>query len=177
MARCFISRFARLASCLGMGLLLLIVVLQAGCKRSTEKPTTFVGPRGERATVTKDGDDTELAYKGIHGEDIRSATGKKGVALPANFPADVAVYPKATIAMAVTTDKEITVILSTTDSIQKVGAFYKGKLKDKGWKSNMASDAPQLSMLEGEKEGRKLVVFMIEKPEGTSIQLVVSNKK
>ncbi len=113
----------------------------------------------------------------MNGEDIRSAAGKNGVALPPDFPADVAIYPKATPHMVATKDKETTVILTTTDPVQKVVAFYKGQLKEKRWTMRLSSETPQVSMLQGEKDGRTLAVFITETPQETSIQLAVVKEK
>ena len=163
-------RFLQWIACLG--LLLLTVVFQTGCKRST----TIVGPKSERVTETKTGEDTELAFKGINGEDIRSSIGKNGVALPSDFPSDVAIYPKATPTMVATKDKETAVLLTTNDSFQKTLTFYKGQLKEKGWKIKLSSDQSKVSFLQAEKEGRGLSVLITETSEGTGIQLTLVKK-
>jgi len=171
MAHCIVLRVVKSASCVGMGLLL-IVLLQAGCKRST----TVVGPKGEKVTVTKDGDTAEVAFKGINGEEIRSAGGKKGVALPANLPAAFPIYPKATPVTVATVGKETTSILTTADPRQKVVAFYKDKMKENGWKSKSSTEMPQISMFEGEKSGRTMTALISEAPDGT-VQIALSNKE
>jgi hypothetical protein len=126
--------------------------------------------------VHQDANGTEVAFKGIHGEDIRSAVGKGGVALPASFPVDVAVYPKATPITVATVNKETTVILTTSDPRQKVVAFYKDKMKENGWKSKSATDMPQVSMIEGEKAGRVMVVLISETSDG-KVQITLSSKE
>ena len=173
MARCIVLRLVKRTSCLGMGLLLLIVMLQVGCKRST----TVVGQKGEKATVTQEGDNIEVAFKGQNGEIVHFAGGKNAVALPAEFPADVAIYPKAIPVTTSTAGTEMTVMFRTSDSLQKVVVFYKAQLKEKGWKIKTATDIPEASMLEGEKDGRKLTVWTAEQQDGTIINLVVSSKK
>jgi hypothetical protein len=172
MIRCITPRLTISAGHVVIGILL-VVMFQAGCKRSA----TIVGPKGERVTETKNGEDTELAFKGMNGENIRSSVGKKGVALPLDFPSDVAIYPKATPIMVATKDKETAVLLTTTDSLQKTLTFYKGQLKERGWKIKLSSDAPKVSLLQAEKEGRTLAVLLTETAEGAGIQLTLVKKE
>ena len=74
MARCIVLRLVKRTSCLGMGLLLLIVTLQVGCKRST----TVVGQKGEKATVTQEGDNIEVAFLPIGpGRESDGGTGRR----------------------------------------------------------------------------------------------------
>jgi hypothetical protein len=156
-----------------LGLLLLMVSFQAGCKRST----TIAEPKGERITEAKNAADVPFPYKGMNGEDILSSTGKNGVPLPSDFPADVPVYPKATPAMVARKDKETTVLFTTPDSLKKAVTFYKSHLKENGWKIRMIADSPQVSLLEGEKEARSLTLLLTENSEGTGIQLTLMKKK
>jgi hypothetical protein len=64
-----------------------------------------------------------------------------------------------------------------TDPPKKVVTFYKGQFKEKGWKMRIDSESPQGSLLQGEKEGRTLAVFINEKADGTSILLTLSKGK
>jgi hypothetical protein len=169
MARCIVLRLAKLTTCLGIGLLLLIAALHSGCKRST----AVVDSEDAKGAAPKGGDADEFAFKGLNGEVVHFAGGKP-VALPADFPADVAVYAGATVVMTVTGKNEMSITLSTADSPEKVLAFYKAHFKDNGWKTT--ADSPQLLLLKGEKEDRKLIVLVSERPKETSVQLVVSHK-
>ena len=174
MASCVLLRLVRSASFVGIGLLLLIVALQPGCKRST---TVAEPEKSDKVAAAQNGDAAEITYKTEEGEVVDYAGGKKAVALPANFPADVPVYPKAMPVMTKTGDTKMTVFLNTPDSLQKVGTFYKEQLKEKGWQIKPIPDTPKVLVLEGEKEGRKLTVFITENPKETVVQLVVSKKK
>ncbi|MFZ1933886.1 MAG: hypothetical protein WCB27_18600 [Thermoguttaceae bacterium] len=170
MTRCIFPRLMRSVGCFGI-VLLLVVVFQPGCKRST----TVVGPKGEKGTVSRDDEGTEVAFKGMNGEDVRSSTGKAGVALPAGFPADVPVYPQATPMTVATVHKETRVILTTSDPRQKVVTFYNGKMKENGWKSKASTELPQMTMLQGEKSGRTMVVLISETSDG-KVQITLSHK-
>jgi hypothetical protein len=166
-----VPRLTRLASYVCLGLLLFAVVFQPGCRRSTT-----VGPKGEKVTVTKGAEGAEVAFKGINGEDVRSSTSKRGVALPADFPTDIAIYPKATPMTVAIVGKETTVILTTPDSREKVVAFYKDKMKQNGWKSQSSTDMPQISMFQSAKAGRTWTVLISASPEG-SVQITLSHKQ
>ena len=71
----------------------------------------------------------------------------------------------------------MSVTLSTTDPLEKVVAFYKKQLKEKDWELKTTTEMSQISMLDGEKEGRKLTVLISEKSDETSISLTVSKKQ
>jgi hypothetical protein len=165
-----VRKLIKSASYVGLGMLLLTLAFQPGCKRSTT-----VGPKGEKGTVTKGAEDT-VNFKGMNGEDVRSSTSKRGVALPADFPSDIAIYPKATPMTVATIGKETTVILTTPDSREKVVAFYKDKMKQNGWKSQSSTDMPQISMFQSEKAGRTWTVLISAPPE-RSVQITLSHKQ
>jgi hypothetical protein len=167
MERCAVLRLANRISCLGIGLLLVIVMLPTGCKRST----TVADPEGAKDAVSKQHDGDELAFKGLNGEEVHSAGGKP-VALPANFPADLAVYPGATVVMTVIDEKQMSITLNTPDAVKTILAFYKRHFKENGWKT--INDNPKYSMLEAEKEGRTLMLIVTAKTKETSVQLILS---
>jgi hypothetical protein len=170
MARSMVLWFIRSARCIGIGLLLLAAVLPSGCKRST----TIVGPKGEKVTMTKDGG--EVSFKGQNGEEVHFAGGKKDVALPADFPSDVAIYPKATVALSSTADQGMTVMLHTADSAEKAKTFYDEKLKKDGWKIENTLNTPAGAMMVGSKDGRTLTVLVASDSDKTSIHLTVTKK-
>ena len=175
MTRCIVFRIVKSATCLGMSLLLLGLVLQTGCKRST----TVVGPKGEKATVTQDGGKVEVAYKNKEGGEVHFAGGTDAVALPEGFPKDVAIYPKAKVFMSTTADKGLTMMLmtKTPDSIQKAEAFYKSKMKEDGWKIENAMNISQQVMLQGKKEDRMLTVAISKESKETQIMVSVTKEK
>lgn len=172
MKRCAASPLARVPISLGIGLLLLLG-LQPGCKRSV----TVVGPKGERVRTTA-GDDVEVDFRNGDGEEVRFAGGKKAVALPANFPADVPIYQNATVVMTTIGEKETRAMLTTTDSLKKVKEFYGKELKKRDWAPATTTDVSKMSMLEYKKGNRGLVVLVVgDDADRTSIQISVSKKK
>jgi hypothetical protein len=172
MASCIIRRPAKSVCYAGVAFML-VVVLLAGCKRST----TAVEPKGQKPARVQNGGE-EIEYTGMNGEDVRYAGGDKAVALPANLPSDVPIYSKATPLMVATSDKETRVILSTTDPLKKVKEFYEEKLKKDGWQLAATTDIAKISMLERRKDHRKLVVLLIrDATDKTSIQIKLSKEE
>jgi hypothetical protein len=170
MARYVLLPLANSASRLGIGLLLLSVVLQVGCKRSAAVTDS---ERANNAAPRRDGSE-EFAFTGLDGEQVHFADGKP-VALPADFPADVTVYPEAIVTMTATGKKEMRVTLNTADSVEKVAAFYEKKLKEDGWKPDNAIKQPQY--LEATKKGRSLSVDIKTQAGKTTVCLTIAKEK
>ena len=170
MTHCIVERLTKSTAYVGIGLLL-IVAFQAGCKRST----TIVGPKGEKATLRKGGEDLDFVYKGMNGEQVHFAGGKQAVALPVDFPADVALYPKAMPVRTATSDKETRVDLTTVASVQDVEAFYGKTLKKDGWRIDSTIKVPQY--LKATKGGRTLSVDISTQSGETTIHLSVVKDK
>jgi hypothetical protein len=169
MARCFVPWLARLTDCVSVALLLSIVVFHAGCKRST----SVVGPRNEKTAATAKGDDQEVVFKSQTGEEVHFAGGDNPVASPAEFPADVAIYPKATVTRWSKGNGGISARLKTADSVQDVEAFYKKRLRKDGWKLDETVKVPHF--LKATKQGRALSVDISTQSGGTTIDLTVAN--
>lgn len=63
--------------------------------------------------------------------------------IPDNFPKDFPIYPDAKVSSSYTApngDKGIWLTLTTSDSVEKVVAFYTEKLKSDGWTEAASSD-------------------------------------
>jgi len=149
----------------------LAFVLSAGCGRPSA--TTITGDDGEKITVAKKRDGEEIVFKNRDGAEVRYAGGKTAVALPEGFPNDIAVYPKATIAMSAVEGNTMTVILNTADAAEKAEAFYKESLEKNGWKILQSMTAGQGSILIAQKSGRKTTLAILAEAETTVIQISV----
>jgi hypothetical protein len=172
MASDLLMRSVESAGRSGVGTTLLIVALCVGCGRST----TVVGPDGEKATVTRKGEAVDVTVKGKHGEETHVSAGGS-VALPDGFPADVPIYPKATIVTTTTVEKAMQVMLKTTDSAQQAETFYKEKLKQGDWEIKSSMNTPQMTMLQGAKKGRILAIIISAESGQTMINLTVGDEK
>ena len=156
-----------LFSCLASALLF----YTAGCGRST----TVTNPEGEKTTIERNGDGVDISIKGKDGGDARFSSGQ-GVALPDDFPKDVAIYPAATVVMTINVDDGRQVTLSTEDAAEKVEAFYKDRLKKDGWEEKTSMNTPMMKMFAWEKDGRELVVNIMSEGGKTTISITVPTK-
>jgi hypothetical protein len=159
-----IRQLATSAGYVGIGLLL-VLALQAGCKRSA----TVAEPKGGKSANANGRNDEVFGYKSVSGEDVQFAGGKKAVPLPAGFPADVALYPKAMPVMTAVIHKQTRVDLTTAASRQDVEAFYGKKLQQDGWKIDGKIKVPHY--LKATKRGRTLSVDISAQSGETTIHL------
>jgi hypothetical protein len=128
------------AACLALSLL-------AACRGSGEEPTP------EEAAPTGAGPAGEVA-----------------VTLPAGFPADVPVYPGArpTGSLAATR-KGMVVTFQSTDAPDKIFAFYRAQLVERGW--NISGEASFLGQgaLSGTKDNRTASAVIVGATGSTQI--------
>jgi hypothetical protein len=146
-------------------------------KKGQQMNMTVKGEKGEQATITNAGDNQDITIKGKDGQKTHFSSSKTGVALPDGFPKDVAVYPKATINMATTVEKTISLMLKTSDSKQDVLAFYKKQFQENDWKIKNTMDSDDQSMINGEKEHRTLTVLIHPESDATIVNLVVAEER
>ena len=152
MAHSFSRSTTKLGKYASTGMLLAALALCAGCGRSR----TYTDAEGQTTTVTQKGKSAEVTFKGKDGQETRIG---QGVALPDDFPKDVAIYPKANV-FASTKEKKgtMSVVLEIADPAPQVLAFYKEKLKENGWSIKNEMNVAGTVMVEGAKEGRKLTL-------------------
>jgi hypothetical protein len=170
MAHCFCKRPAELGTYASIGLLLVAMALYAGCRRTT----TVTDSEGHKATVTQKGNSVEITSKGKDGQEVRLG---EGVALPEDFPKDVAIYPKATVFMSSKEKKgTMSVMLKIANPAQSVATFYQEKLKENGWDIENTTNVGNLTMLQAVKEGRKLAVSVNKDASETMVTLVLEKE-
>jgi hypothetical protein len=138
----------------------------AGCK-----PSTAVGPSGAKTKSATKAVDEEVPFKSITGEEVHFAGGKP-VALPADFPADVAIYPKATVVRWSKGNEGIGASLKTADSAKDAEAFYRESLKKDGWELDKKVKVPRF--LKATKQGRTLSVDISTQSGETTIDLTIA---
>jgi hypothetical protein len=157
---------------ISLGLLLAAVVV-CGCRKST----TYTGPDGTKATVSKSGKNFEIKVEGKDGGTWKMAGGEGSVALPEGFPTDVPIYPGAKVATSVKTGDAMHATLQTSDAADKVSAFYKEKMKANGWELKTTMDMGQGTMLVGLKAGQSLNAMIARGDKGTTVSLTVTKEK
>ena len=137
---------------------LLMVAALGACKHE------YVGPNGEKVTVDATGKNATVTTS--DGKVAYSAGG--GVSLPAGFPADVPIYPGASVTAAVSAGtaggQGRAVTFETGDSPRKVADFYKGKMS--GWETaaEMTSGAATTLVLRA--PDKKRTVTVVATPAG-----------
>jgi hypothetical protein len=93
--------------------------------------------------------------------------------LPADFPADVPLYPGAEVVQArVSTDGGTSVTLSIEDDAETVASFYADSLAGEGWSTDIAT-APNGSAIFADKPERRVGAMVRSTDEGTQVELTV----
>jgi len=72
--------------------------------------------------------------------------------VPANFPADIPIYPGAGLISDSAIGNDQTVLLQTTDSLEKVVDFYRRQLKSDGWKISSIRDKGDKTVIQASKD-------------------------
>ena len=108
---------------------------------------------------------------------ISPEQGSNTIALPADFPADVPLYPTATPTKYISTRSGRTsTTLVVDETPESAKSYYPGALESEGWevKTNGASD--ELMIVSALKDGRRLQVIVSVENGVTTIKLI-ENKK
>lgn len=94
--------------------------------RAAKEAGVNVNTQSGTVTATKDGNTTTM------GSDVK---------LPAGFPSDMPIYGGATLVTAnKSNEKEFYIIGNSSDTPEKVAAYYKNTLPQKGWTIDNTSD-------------------------------------
>lgn len=100
--------------------------------------------------------------------------------LPSDFPADVPVYPgskvQASVAAAQQQGGGTYAGLETTDSTDKVAAWYKTEVVAKGWTISTNLEVDGGLMIGATKDTRELVITVSKDEAKTTIGLMVTKK-
>ena len=99
--------------------------------------------------------------------------------LPDGFPSDVPVYPGSAITYSGTNnqqtgDTEYVVVLSTTDSYQKVGDYYTAQLASQGCDITSTQSIAGTTVISASKDTRTLSMSTATADDGTTITLGVT---
>lgn len=99
-----------------------------------------------------------------------------GTQIPDTFPKDIPVYGGVTVMASVSTPDGHNLTLASKDSVEKIMAFYKGKMTGAGWEEAMAMNQPESSMLVYKKGGRTVSVVVSHSGDATQISLTAAQK-
>ncbi len=141
----------------------------------TEGDTIKVTTEEGTLTVTGDSQKGQVNIKTDDGETIEMSYGTDTI--PDNFPKDVPIYTPSQVKMTQVIDENKSVLsLATSDEVSKVTAFYKKELEGQGWTIKNEMAMGNMSLLQGEKEGRVLNLTINQKENETAIAVVVGTK-
>jgi hypothetical protein len=93
--------------------------------------------------------------------------------IPADFPADVPLYPGAEVIQSrISPEQGTTVTLSVGDDVDKVVSFYADSLAAEGWSTQITKGSEQ-SVIFADKDERHVGTMVRKTDEGTQIELVI----
>jgi hypothetical protein len=163
---CRLTQVAKVIGCMGMALWL--GLFSVGCRQSAA-----VAPTDKKAPSPK-ADNQDVVFMSQDGEEVHSAAQNGAVALPAEFPADVPIYPKATVVRWSKSkgNSTLRVASTTTDAAKEVETFYKQRLKKNRWKLDTKIKEPHY--LKATKGNRTLEIDLLTRSE-TTINLTLTD--
>jgi hypothetical protein len=154
-------------------LLAVWLLLGAGCGRSRTVVTgdgkvSYQDKGKDAGTVTVTGQDGQTATVNYSDNKV-----------PADYPKDVPVYSPAKVVMSQSTSEwnSHNLVMESPDASDKIAAFYKKGLEDNGWKTESAISTPQMTMLNGTKEQRQVVLQITDSDSKRSIMHLVADKR
>lgn len=158
-------------------------LLSAGCESITERITEkAMEVAVENAIEKNSGGEVDIeAGKGVSfkskdgkGGDFvfNSQTGK----VPETWPKDIPPYPGATVTASMSSGTSGMLMLETTDSADKVLAFYKSKMGSMKETANMNAGGTSILTFQAETGGRQLAVGATAQEGKTMVHLQVSEK-
>lgn len=92
--------------------------------------------------------------------------------LPTDFPADIPVYPGATVDLASTAGGVFNVTLTVSDSVERVARFYMEELKKNGWRIDDKHTSKDLSRIDATKAQHRCSVRLTE-TEATHTRIII----
>ena len=108
---------------------------------------------------------------------ISPEQGSNSIALPADFPADVPLYPTATPTKYISTRSGRTsTTLVVDETPESAKSYYPGALESEGWEVTTNGASDELMIVSALKDGRRLQVSVSAENGVTTIKLI-ENKK
>jgi len=104
------------------------------------------------------------------------------VALPANFPSDVPIYPGSKIKLATKSEKgDYSVTLTTSDSQEKVSSYYKEQMAAKGWVLDNEEALGEIGQMNGlgsfTKDSQKTNLAVLQNKENSTTTVFITVSK
>ncbi len=151
-----------------------------GCGKGGEKTSEKVAEKLVERSLKKSGAkdaDVDMAkgkmkFKTNEGE-FEMDTGA-GVALPADFPKDVASVKAAKVQMAMKTPQGFLVQMRASDDKAKVAEAFGEDMQAKGWEQEASVEMDDVSSRSFKKNKRQVTLVASKGDEGTEIMLTVA---
>ena len=105
-----------------------------------------------------------------------SVSSGEGTKVPDTFPKDVPVYAGTKVLMSINVPNGMNLMLESGDSLEKIVAFYKGKMTGAGWKEEMSMNQPSTTILVYKKEPRTVQLAVTQAGTTSQINLTVADK-
>jgi hypothetical protein len=165
-----------------IAVLALALVLSA-CGKSEEKAAETLAERALEANsgqdvdvdIDSDGDGQTVTIQTEEGT-ITQSSGDN-VALPADFPADIALPAGYKVMSVMTMGPVTSVVLEVPESPSDLFASFKSDQSGQGWKETLAMQGRDGSMLGFEKDDRSLLVNLGRSEDGgTMVSLSLQSK-
>jgi hypothetical protein len=150
----------------------IVLALLGGCGKKEQNVAT----PGGNVKVTQQGSGTTIEMTGKDAK-VKISASDKGVALPANFPADVPIMPGATVKMAMSTGDALSVTLGVAASQADALKYYEDNLKAKGWEIAATMNMGDTAMISAKKGKRECVMNVGKDGSGSVVQLVAPLEK
>ncbi len=135
---------------------------------------------GKKIDIDTNFDEGKFEVKGDDGSTFSVGDSK----LPEGFPTDVPLYDGAKVVSSSKSSTKIgntfyMAVLSTSDDVDTVNAYYKSALEDAGWKEESTYNSSMGSTVTSKKGNTSLTVYMYQDKaeKTTAISLTVSENK
>ncbi len=128
---------------------------------------------GKQSNVKMNGE--EVTIEGPDGKTTFRAGGAGK--MPEDFPADVYVYPGASVVSSLSHSGGYNLALTSSAAPKDVVAKYAAEMKGKGWTSTSTLDTPEMAMLSFAKGNRTLNLIVQSENGTTSINLTVATEQ
>lgn len=161
---------------------LLVACLIGACGSPDDSPEArnrqleeYARSKGVDAEVRTGADGTRSVAINQRLGSTRAQTGTN-LALPADFPGDVAIYPGMQIVSAATMPVGQMLQGHTADDRNRVASFYTDAMAAQGWTDGTPADAqsPVMQSLRFTKDKRAATINLIPAGAGTSVQIALT---
>jgi len=145
------------------------MVVAAGCRKTITRSSG-----GKEVSIERKGDQVNVALRNGSGDQVNLQVGAASMELPADFPTDVPIFPKAVVRMTNTQAKHRLLGLVIPASVAEGLAFYQDELKKQGWTVRPGVQMGAGYLLQAGKGARTCSMVITQDGRDTVIQLTIT---